>query len=75
MNFDSLLAQVQASNAQMAAAAKAAAGATAPSAVPAVDDTTAMDSAGLDVPPPPPWGPPAPARATAPGAAGNGGRP
>ncbi|HKO03985.1 MAG TPA: hypothetical protein VJW51_04515 [Candidatus Acidoferrales bacterium] len=75
MNFDSLLAQVQAANAQMAVAAKAAAGAAAPSATPAVDDTTAMDSAGLDVPPPPPWGQPAAARATAPAAPGNGGRP
>jgi len=73
-NFDALLAQVQASNVQMAVAAKAAAGSAAPTAA-IVDDTTAMDSAGLDVPPPPPWSQPGAARATAPAAPGNGGRP
>ncbi|HKM89589.1 MAG TPA: hypothetical protein VJX29_03155 [Candidatus Acidoferrales bacterium] len=38
-------------------------------------DTSIMDSAGLDVPPPPPWGRPAPASAGVPAAPGNGGRP
>jgi len=69
-NFQSVLAQVQASTAQtVAATAKAA------PAAPPLDDTAAMDSAGLDVPPPPPWGRPAPASAAAPAAPGNGGRP
>jgi len=49
--FDTVLAQVQMANAQAAAAATPAA--------PAVDDSTVMDSAGLEVPPPPPWARPA----------------
>jgi len=62
--FDVILAQIQASNDQMAAAAKAAA-----PAPPPIDDSTALDSAGLDVPPPPPWSRPASAAA---GVAGSG---
>lgn len=62
--FDVILAQVQASNAQVAAAAKPAA-----PAPPPIDDSTAMDSAGLDVPPPAPWARPAPATSS------SGGRP
>jgi len=53
--FDVVLAQVQAANAQLAAA-------NAPPPAPApppIDDTTSMDSAGLDVPPPAPWNRPA----------------
>jgi hypothetical protein len=71
-NFDALLAQVQASDAQTVATAKAAAGAVPPGAAATLDDTTAMDSAGLDVPPPPPWGQPVAASAATPV---NGGRP
>jgi len=48
--FDAVLAQIQANQTLVAAATKA----TAP-ALPPIDDSTAMDSAGLDVPPPPPW--------------------
>jgi hypothetical protein len=70
-NFPSVLAQVQASAAQTVAAAAA----PAAPAAPPVDDTVAMDSAGLDVPPPPPWGRSAPASAGAPGVTGNRGRP
>jgi len=44
-------------------------------AKPVLADTSIMDSAGLDVPPPPPWGRPAPASAGAPAAPGSGGRP
>ncbi len=65
--FDTVLAQVQAQEAQVAAAAKAAA--PAPPPPPPIDDSTAMDSAGLDVPPPAPWSRPMPASA---GAAGSG---
>jgi len=72
-SFQSVLAQVQANNAQTAAVAKAAA--AAPPTAPPVDDSTAMDSAGLDVPPPPPWGRPALASAGVPAAPGSGGRP
>ena len=62
--FDTVLAQIQANQAQVAAATKAAA-----PAPPPMDDSTAMDSAGLDVPPPPAWSRPVPA---APGATGSG---
>ncbi len=70
-NFQSMLAQVQASTAQtVAAAAKAA------PAAPPVDDTASMDSAGLDVPPPPPWAKPAGGNPVpASGGPGSGGRP
>jgi hypothetical protein len=57
--FDTVAAQVQAANAQSVAAATPAA-----PAAPPVDDSTAMDSAGLEVPPPPPWGRPAPTGGT-----------
>ena len=52
--FDVILAQIQANDAQTAAAARPSA-----PAPPPVDDSAAMDSAGLDVPPPPPWSRPA----------------
>jgi len=57
--FDVVAGQVQASVAQAAAAA-----APAP---PPVDDSTAMDSSGLEVAPPPPWRSPAPAGSPGPG--------
>jgi hypothetical protein len=44
-------------------------------AKPVIADTAAMDSSGLDVPPPPPWGQPGAASGTAPVPGGNGGRP
>jgi len=65
--LDVVVAQVQAANAQVAAAA---APPPAPAAPP-VDDSTAMDSAGLDVPPPPPWRPAA--TGAAPSSAGSAG--
>jgi hypothetical protein len=58
--FEVVVSQVQASVAQ--ATAPAAPAAPAP---PPVDDSTRMDSSGLDVPPPPPWGTRAPASAPA----------
>jgi hypothetical protein len=54
--FEVVVSQVQASVAQ--ASAPTAPAAPAP---PPVDDSTSMDSSGLDVPPPPPWRTPAPA--------------
>jgi hypothetical protein len=58
-NFPSVLAQVQAASAPAVAAAGPAAGMAQPAAAKPLDDTVAMDSAGLDVPPPPPWARPA----------------
>ncbi len=65
--FDTVVAQVQTANAQAAAAAAPAA-----PAAPPVDDSTAMDSAGLEVPPPPPWARPPASSLAAPGSAGTG---
>ena len=68
--FDTVVAQIQAANTQLAAAATAAA-----PAAPPLDDSTAMDSAGLEVPPPPPWRLPAPTAGSGPAAPGGYGRP
>jgi len=59
-NLDSVVAQAMA-NDILSVQAKAASAPAAPAAPapPPLDDSTAMDSSGLDVPPPPPWRSPA----------------